>query len=79
MSALRFLFIKTLHRHSLSTFRLQIPQATAHLYLARRRWSTPSTVYGTSIIRTLLMTVYSTAMRRAELCRLKVHDIDRNA
>jgi integrase len=26
--------------------------------------------------RTLLMTLYSTAMRRAELCRLKVQDID---
>jgi len=26
--------------------------------------------------RTLLMTLYSTAMRRAELCRLKVHDVD---
>jgi integrase len=26
--------------------------------------------------RTLLMTLYSTAMRRAELCRLKVRDID---
>jgi integrase/recombinase XerD len=26
--------------------------------------------------RTLLMTLYSTAMRRSELCRLKVHDID---
>ena len=26
--------------------------------------------------RTLIMTLYSTAMRRAELCRLKVNDID---
>jgi integrase/recombinase XerD len=26
--------------------------------------------------RTLLMTLYSTAVRRAELCRLKVRDID---
>lgn len=26
--------------------------------------------------RTLIMTLYSTAMRRAELCRLKVSDID---
>ncbi len=77
VSALRFLFIKTLRRHFLAEY---IPYPKS-----RRRLPTvlsPEEV--TRLIdaacnlyhRTLLITLYSTAARRAELCRLKVQDID---
>jgi integrase/recombinase XerD len=77
VSALRFFFIKTLRRHFLaehipfpkSRKRLPIvlsPQEVARLIDSARN------LYH----RTLLMTLYSTAMRRAELCRLKVRDVD---
>jgi site-specific recombinase XerD len=75
--ALRFLFVKTLRRHFLAEYipfpkclhRLPTvlsPEEVARLIDASRN------LYH----RTLLMTLYSTAMRRAELCRLKVTDID---
>jgi integrase/recombinase XerD len=77
VSALRFLFVKTLRRHFLTEY-IPFPKS-------RRRLPTvlsPEDV--TRLIdaacnlyhRTLLMTLYSTAVRRAELCRLKVQDID---
>jgi len=77
VSALRFLFVKTLRRHFLAEY-IPFPKS-------RRRLPTvlsPEEV--TRLIdaacnlyhRTLLMTLYSTAIRRAELCRLKVQDID---
>jgi site-specific recombinase XerD len=77
VSALRFLFVKTLRRHFLTEY-IPFPKS-------RRRLPTvlsPEEV--TRLIdaacnlyhRTLLMTLYSTAVRRAELCRLKVQDID---
>jgi integrase/recombinase XerD len=77
VSALRFLFVKTLRRHFLAEY-IPFPKS-------RRRLPTvlsPEEV--TQLIdaacnlyhRTLLMTLYSTAVRRAELCRLKVQDID---
>jgi site-specific recombinase XerD len=77
VSALRFLFVKTLRRHFLAEY-IPFPKS-------RRRLPTvlsPEEV--TRLIdaacnlyhRTLLMTLYSTAVRRAELCRLKVQDID---
>lgn len=77
VSALRFLLVKTLRRHFLAEY-IPFPKS-------RRRLPTvlsPEEV--TRLIdaacnlyhRTLLMTLYSTAVRRAELCRLKVQDID---
>jgi integrase/recombinase XerD len=77
VSALRFFFVKTLRRHFLAEY-IPFPKS-------RRRLPTvlsPDEV--TRLIdaacnlyhRTLLMTLYSTAVRRAELCRLKVQDID---
>ena len=77
VSALRFLFIKTLHRHFLAEY---IPFPKAHKRLptvlspeeVARLIDSARNLYH----RTLLMTLYSTAMRRAELCRLKVRDID---
>ena len=77
VSAIRFLFVKTLRRHFLtehipfpkSPRRLPIvlsPEEVARLIDAARN------LYH----RTLLMTLYSTAVRRSELCRLQVSDID---
>jgi site-specific recombinase XerD len=77
VSALRFLFVKTLRRHFLiehipfpkSPRRLPVvlsPEEVTRLIAAARN------LYH----RTLLMTLYSTAVRRSELCRLQVSDID---
>ena len=77
VSALRFLYVKTLRRHFLtehipfpkSPRRLPVvlsPEEVARLIDAARN------LYH----RTLLMTLYSTAVRRCELCRLQVSDID---
>jgi integrase/recombinase XerD len=77
VSALRFLYIKTLHRHFLAEY---IPFPKSHTRLpivlspeeVARLIDSARNLYH----RTLLMTLYSTAMRRAELCQLKVRDID---
>src|SRR5438552_18486492 len=76
VSALRFLFIKTLHRHFLAEY---IPFPKAHKRLPTvlspaevARLDSAHNLYH----RTLLMTLYSTAMRRAQLCQLKVRAID---
>jgi integrase/recombinase XerD len=76
-SALRFFFIKTLRRHFLAEhipfpkLRKQLPTVLSHEEVARLIDSASNLYH-----RTLLMTLYSTGMRRAELCRLKVSDID---
>lgn len=77
VSALRFLFIKTLHRHFLAEHipfpksRKRLPTVLSPEEVARLIDSARNLYH-----RTLLMTLYSTAMRRAELCRLKVRDVD---
>jgi integrase/recombinase XerD len=77
VSALRFLFIKTLRRHFLVEYipfpksRKRLPTVLSPEEVARLIDSARNLYH-----RTLLMTLYSTAMRRAELCRLKVHDVD---
>ena len=77
VSALRFLFIKTLRRHFLAEYipfpksRKRLPTVLSPEEVARLIDSARNLYH-----RTLLMTLYSTAMRRAELCRLKVRDID---
>jgi integrase/recombinase XerD len=77
VSALRFLFIKTLHRHFLTEYipfpksRKRLPTVLSPEEVARLIDSARNLYH-----RTLLMTLYSTAMRRAELCRLEVPDID---
>jgi site-specific recombinase XerD len=76
-SALRFFFVKTLHRRFLAEY---IPFPKQHRRLptvlspeeVARLIASASNLYH----RTLLMTLYSTGMRRAELCSLKVSDID---
>jgi len=76
-SALRFFFIKTLHKRFLADY---IPFPKQHRRLptvlspeeVARLIASASNLYH----RTLLMTLYSTGMRRAELCRLRVSDVD---
>jgi GNAT superfamily N-acetyltransferase len=77
LSAVRFLFIKTLHRHFLAEHspfpksRKRLPTVLSPEEVARLIDSARNLYH-----RTLLMTLYSTAMRRAELCSLKVRDVD---
>src|ERR1700731_971618 len=77
VSALRFLFVKTLRRHFLADYipfpksRKRLPTVLSPEEVAQLIDSARNLYH-----RTLLMTLYSTAMRRAELCRLKVRDVD---
>ena len=77
MSALRFLFVKTLRRHFLAEHipfpksRKRLPTVLSPEELTRLIDAACNLYH-----RTLLMTLYSTAARRAELCRLRVQDID---
>jgi integrase/recombinase XerD len=76
-SALRFFFIKTLRRHFLSEF-IPFPKCPKRLPTVLSPEEVSRLIDGARNLyhRTLLMTLYSTAMRRSELCRLKVEDID---
>jgi len=77
VSALRFLFIKTLHRHFLAEH-IPFPKSCKRLPTVLSPEEVARLIDSARNLyhRTLLMTLYSTAMRRAELCRLKVHDVD---
>jgi integrase/recombinase XerD len=77
VAALRFFFVKTLKRHQFRDF-LPYPQDRRRLptVLSREEVSRLINAAGTLFRRTLLMTLYGTGMRRAELARLKVSDID---
>ena len=77
VSALRFLFVKTLRRHFLAEHipfpksRKRLPTVLSPEEVAQLIDSARNLYH-----RTLLMTLYSSGMRRAELCRLQVNDID---
>ena len=77
VSALRFLFVKTLRRHFLAEHipfpkcPQRLPTVLSPEEVTRLINASPNLYH-----RTLLTTLYSTAMRRAELCRLKVGDVD---
>src|SRR6516165_90156 len=77
VSALRFLFVKTLRRHFL-TEHIPFPKTPRRLPVVLSLEEVTRLIDAARNLyhRTLLMTLYSTAMRRAELCRLKVQDID---
>jgi site-specific recombinase XerD len=77
VAALRFFFVKTLKRHQFRDF-LPYPQDRRRLptVLSREEVSRLINAAGNLFRRTLLMTLYGTGMRRAELARLKVSDID---
>jgi integrase/recombinase XerD len=77
VAALRFFFVKTLKRHQFRDF-LPYPQDRRRLptVLSQEEVSRLINAAGTLFRRTLLMTLYGTGMRRAELAHLKVGDID---
>jgi integrase/recombinase XerD len=77
VSALRFLFVKTLRRHFLAEY-IPFPKSRKPLPTVLSPEEVTRLIDAACNLyhRTLLMTLYSTAVRRAELCRLKVQDID---
>jgi integrase/recombinase XerD len=77
VAALRFFFVKTLKRYQFRDF-LPYPQDRRRLptVLSREEVSHLINAAGNLFRRTLLMTLYGTGMRRAELAHLKVSDID---
>ena len=77
VAALRFFFVTTLKRHQFREF-LPYPQDRRRLptVLSREEVARLIDAAGTLFRRTLLMTLYATGMRRSELARLKVSDID---
>ena len=76
-AALRFLFVKTLRRAYMlehipfPKIPLRLPTVLSPEEVARLIDSAPNLLY-----RTILMTLYSTGMRRGELVQLKASDID---
>ena len=77
VAALRFFFVKTLKRHQFREF-LPYPRDRRRLptVLSREEVTRLIDAAGTLFRPTLLMTLYATGMRRSELARLKVSDID---
>lgn len=77
VAALRFFFVKTLKRQQFREF-LPYPKDRRRLptVLSPEEVSRLINAAGTLFRRTLLITLYGTGMRRAELAHLKVSDID---
>jgi len=77
VAALRFLFVRTLHRHEFRQF-LPYPKARRKLPNILSREEVARLIDASSSLfeRTLLMVLYGTGMRRAEIARLKIGDID---
>jgi site-specific recombinase XerD len=77
VSAIRFLFVKTLRRHFL-TEHIPFPKSPRRLPIVLSPEEVTQLIDAAHNLyhRTLLMTLYSTAVRRSELCRLQVSDID---
>jgi len=77
VSAIRFLFVKTLRRHFL-TEHIPFPKSPRQLPTVLSPEEVTRLINAARNLyhRALLMTLYSTAVRRSELCRLQVSDID---
>jgi integrase/recombinase XerD len=77
VSALRFLYVKTLHRDFLSEH-IPFPKSPRRLPIVLSPEEVTQLINSAANLfhRTLLMTLYSTAVRRSELCCLKATDID---
>jgi integrase/recombinase XerD len=75
--ALRFLYIKVLKRRDMKED-LPYPKQRQRLPVILSPGEVAQLIGAASNLyhRTILMTLYSTGVRRAELCRLKVSDID---
>ena len=76
-AALRFLFVKTLHRPYLPDA-LPFPKHSRRLptVLSQEEVARLIDATGNLMHRAMVMRLYATGVRRAELCRLKVADID---
>jgi site-specific recombinase XerD len=77
VSALRFFFLRTLHRHEFRQF-LPYPKVRRKLPKILSREEVARLIDASSDLfqRTLLMVLYGTGLRRAEIARLKIADID---
>lgn len=77
MCALRFLFLKVLKR-PFQRDDLPLPRTPGRLPVVLSPEETARLIESSANLRhrTILMTLYATGMRRAELCRLQLHDID---
>src|SRR5712692_1927075 len=77
VAALRFFFVKTLKRHQFREF-LPYPRDRRRLptVLSQEEVSQLINAAGNLFRRTLLMVLYGTGMRRTEVARLKIGDID---
>jgi site-specific recombinase XerD len=78
MSALRFLYWKTLKRRDLHFDDMPLPKAPKKLPVVLSREEVTRLIEAACSLmhRTMLMVLYGTGVRRAELARLKVGDID---
>jgi integrase/recombinase XerD len=77
ISALRFFFVRTLHRHEFRQF-LPFPRTRRKLPKILSREEVARLIDASSGLfeRMLLMVLYGTGMRRSEVARLKIADID---
>ena len=77
LAALRFFFVKTLHK-SWSADQTPYPKKVVHLpeILSQEEVARLFDAAATPFHRIVLMTLYATGVRRAELAHLKVSDID---
>ena len=77
VAALRFFYLRTLHRHEFRQF-LPYPKVRRKLPNILSQEEVTRLINASSSLfqRTLLMVLYGTGMRRAELARLKIADID---
>jgi site-specific recombinase XerD len=77
MCALRFLYLKVLKR-PFQRDDLPLPKTPGRLPVVLSPEETARLIEGAANLRhrTILMTLYATGMRRAELCRLQLRDID---
>lgn len=77
-AGLRFLFVKTLHRHFMVD-NIPLPKEPFRLptILSVEEVTRLIDSAGNLMHRAILMMLYSTGVRRAELCQLKVSDIDK--
>src|SRR5579863_7633195 len=77
VAALRFFFVRTLHRHEFREF-LPYPNARKKLPNILSQEEVACLINASSSLfqRTLLMVLYGTGMRRSELARVKIAHID---
>jgi integrase/recombinase XerD len=77
VAALRFFFVRTLGRHEFRQF-LPFPRVAKKLPNILSREEVGHLIEASSSLfeRTLLMVLYGTGMRRAEIARLKIADVD---